>query len=125
MPIARRRVIGADIPRLQQRFIPPRNRPVPLRVQIPIETPTKGNPFSEKALVERAQRHEANRLENLDRYNYLQQTATYKMDRIEPPIQEVNRYRAAFEQSSSDSEDYEYDFKKRYPDIFALYGYEF
>ena len=44
---------------------------------------------------------------------------------IEPTAQEVNRYRNAFEQSSSDEEDLEYDFKKRYPEIFALYGYDF
>ena len=47
------------------------------------------------------------------------------MDVFEPTFDEVDRYRAAFEQSSSDDEDYEYDFKKRYPDIFALYGYDF
>ena len=82
-----RRATGADVPMPERRrFIPPRNRPAPLRVQIPIDSPVKGNPFSEKALIERAQRHEANRLENLGRYNYLQETATYKMDRFEPPI---------------------------------------
>ena len=75
--------------------------------------------------MERAFRANQDRLDNLAQYRYLQQTSDLKMDVFEPTPQEVNRYRNAFEQSSSDSDDLEYDFKKRYPEIFALYGYDF